>query len=84
MTRVEVQYGGLFGQKTQNQFSNFRKKKGVSICSSIVSHIEFPGNLYGNKIATCILYHGLSQWWTGDASIEEQEPDQLVVLFTRI
>ena len=28
--------------------------------------------------------HGLSQQWTGDASIEEQEPDQLVVLYTRI
>ena len=37
------------------------------------------------KIVEALDCHGLSQWWTGDASMrEEQEPDQLVVLNTRI
>jgi hypothetical protein len=29
---------------------------------------------------TPLYCHGLSQWWTSDASIEEQKPGQLVVL----
>jgi hypothetical protein len=41
-------------------------------------------NEAGFQVGVTPSYHGLNQKWTGDVSIEEQKPDQLVVLYMRI
>jgi hypothetical protein len=47
----------------------------------VMTSIALGWNQLGAFQGNC---HRLSQLWTGDASIEEQKPGQLVVLSTRI